>query len=149
MSAVKHTSYFSIDQPIDVLFPLFSAEGEKHWVPGWTYENIMGSTELYEDYVFLTANADHATNKVIWLVKAYNPESSFVQFYKVEPENKVGIISVQCTKISGTTTRVEVSNEYIGLSKEGNKFIEEFTSLKYKAYIDEWKNLLLNYFGKK
>ncbi len=147
MSAIKHTSAFIIDQPIDILFPLFSAEGEKLWVPGWTYENIMGSTELHEDYVFLTANHDHATTKAIWLVKAYNPESSFVQFYKVEPENKVGIISVQCMKMSNTTTEVEVSYEYIGLSKEGNDFIEGFTSLKYNAFIDEWKDLLLNYFG--
>jgi hypothetical protein len=147
MSIIKHTANFNIDQPIDVLFPLFSAEGEKLWVPGWTYENIMGSTELHEDYVFLTTNHDHAMIKAIWLVKAYKPESYFVQFYKVEPENKVGIISVQCTEISDDATGIEVSYEYIGLSKEGNKFIEDFTSLKYDAFIDEWKKLLLNYFG--
>ena len=43
MSSVKHIEKFRIDQPIEILFPLFSAEGEKLWVPGWDYENIMGS----------------------------------------------------------------------------------------------------------
>ena len=38
---VKHTVHFEIEQPIEELFPLFSAEGEKLWVPGWDYENIM------------------------------------------------------------------------------------------------------------
>lgn len=61
MSTVKHTASFEIAQPVDELFPLFSAEGEKLWVPGWDYENIMGSTDIQEDYVFLTKNHDHAS----------------------------------------------------------------------------------------
>jgi len=38
--------------PIEELFPLFSPEGETYWVPDWDYENVMGTTELSEDYVF-------------------------------------------------------------------------------------------------
>ncbi len=96
MSSVKHSEKFKIDQPIEILFPLFSAEGEKLWVPGWDYENIMGSNDLHEDYIFLTKNHDHASTDAIWLVKRYEPESFLVQFYKVEPEDKVGVITVQC-----------------------------------------------------
>ena len=149
MSTVKHTLDFKINQPIDVLFPLFSAEGEKLWVPGWDYENIMGTSDLHEDYIFLTKNHDHASTDAIWLVKEYKPESYFVQFYKVEPEDKVGIISVQCTKIYESLTQVEVSYKYIGLSKNGDEFIESFSSTKYKAFIAEWNSLLVNYFESK
>jgi len=56
LSQIKHTADFLINQPIEILFPLFSAEGEKLWVPGWDYENIMGTDELHEDYIFLTKN---------------------------------------------------------------------------------------------
>ena len=146
MSTIKHTEKFKIDQPIEILFPLFSAEGEKLWVPGWNYENIMGATELHEDYIFLTKNHDYASTDAIWLVKKYEPESHLVQFYKVEPEDKVGIITVQCTKIAKCTTQIEVSYEYIGLSKKGNEFVEGFTSTEYKAFIGEWNSLLINYF---
>ncbi len=149
MSTVKHTLDFKINQPIDVLFPLFSAEGEKLWVPGWDYENIMGTCDLHEDYLFLTKNHDHASTDTIWLVKKYKPESYFVQFYKVEPEDKVGIISVQCTKMDESLTQVEVSYEYIGLSKNGDEFIESFSSTKYKEFIAEWNSLLVNYFESK
>jgi hypothetical protein len=146
MSTVKHTADFQISQPIDILFPLFSAEGEKLWVPGWDYENIMGTSDLHEDYIFLTKNHDHASTDAIWLVKKYKPESYFVQFYKVEPEDKVGIITVQCTKMNKSLTQVEVSYEYISLSKKGDEFIKRFTSTEYKEFIAEWKRLLVSYF---
>ena len=146
MSIIKHTAGFQIYQPIDILFPLFSAEGEKLWVPSWDYENIMGYSDLHEDYIFLTKNHDHASTDAIWLVKKYKPESHFVQFYKVEPEDKVGIITVQCTKMNESLTQVDVSYEYIGLSKKGDQFIENFTSTEYEAFIAEWNSLFVSYF---
>lgn len=146
MNRIKHTDAFQIDQPIDILFPLFSAEGEKHWVPGWDYKNIMGATELHEDYIFVTENHDHAASDAIWLVKRHDPDSYRVAFYKVEPEEKVGIIEVKCNAITETKTNVSVSYEYIALSKKGNQFVSSFTKEAYKVFIGEWKQLLDKYF---
>jgi hypothetical protein len=146
MKRVKHIGDFQMDQPIDVLFPLFSAEGEKYWVPGWDYKNIMGSTELHEDYIFVTENHDHAASDAIWLVKRYDPDSHHVEFYKVEPEEKVGIIIVKCTAISQSKTDVRVSYEYIALSEVGNQFVTSFTELEYEEFIGQWKLLLDKYF---
>ena len=53
MESVTHGRTFEIAAPLAELFPLFNPEGEKAWVPGWDYENVMGTTELSEDYVFL------------------------------------------------------------------------------------------------
>lgn len=146
MSSVKHSEKFRIEQPADVLFPLFSAEGEKLWVPGWDYENIMGSTDLHEDYIFITRTHDHAATEAIWLVKRYDPESYLVQFYKVEPEDKVGVITVQCGPIEESITEVEVTYAYTGLSDKGNEFVEGFTAARYKEFIGEWNSLLSTYF---
>ena len=146
MSKIKHTRGFQINQPVDVVFPLFSAEGEKLWVPNWDYEDISGSGELHEDYIFLTETHDYASTKAIWLVKRYEPESYHVQFYKVEPEDKVATIIVRCKEISSEQTQVEVSYEYVGLSHKGNAFVAGFTAAEYKAYIDEWERLLISYF---
>jgi hypothetical protein len=146
MNSIKHEVAFQVDQPIDILFPLFSAEGEKHWVPGWDYKNIMGSTDLHEDYIFVTENHDHASSDAIWLVKRYDPDSHYVAFYKVEPEDKVGIIAVRCDAISQSKTNVSVSYEYIALSEKGKQFITGFTKQDYKEFIDEWKQLLDKYF---
>jgi len=147
MQRAKYTENFRISQPVEILFPLFSAEGEKHWVPGWDYKNIMGATELHEDYIFITENHDHAASDAIWLVKKYDPGSYFVEFYKVEPEEKVGIITVKCDPISRSDTNVCVSYEYIALSEKGQEFVANFTVGEYKKFIGEWKQLLEKYFN--
>jgi len=46
MKSISHAKAYKIEIPIAELFPLFSPEGEKRWVPGWDYENLMGTTEL-------------------------------------------------------------------------------------------------------
>ena len=147
MNQTKYTEDFQISQPVGIMFPLFSAEGEKHWVPGWNYKNIMGATDLHEDYIFVTENHDHAASDAIWLVKKYDPNSHFVEFYKLEPDEKVGIISVKCSPISGSETNVSVSYEYIALSEKGREFVTNFTTEEYKDFIDEWKQLLEKYFN--
>ena len=149
MSKIKHTASFEISQPINVIFPLFSAEGEKLWVPGWNYKNIMGSTELHENYVFITKTHDHASTDAIWIVKKHEPENHYVQFYKVEPEDKIGIIEVKCNPLTDRVTEVQVTYEYIGLSDKGNQFIKSFTPSEYESFISEWKTLLGNYFDSK
>lgn len=149
MSTVKHTASFEIRQPAKELFPLFSAEGEKLWVPGWNYENIMGNTDLHEDYVFVTRSHDHAASDAIWMVKRYEPEDYLVQYYKVEPGEKVGVIEVRCFELNESQTKVQVSYEYIGLSVAGNRFVSSFSSSRYNAFIAEWKTLLVKYFDRK
>ncbi|MGE4544033.1 MAG: hypothetical protein AB7D06_07990 [Pedobacter sp.] len=146
MSTVKHTASFEIRRPVNELFPLFSAEGEKLWVPGWSYENIMGGTELHEDYVFVSRNHDHAASDAIWMVKRYEPDNYLVQFYKVEPGEKIGVIEVRCFELNESQTKVQVTYEYIGLSEAGDRFISSFTSSEYNAFIDEWESLLVRYF---
>ena len=72
-----------------------------------------------------------------------------MQFYKIEPGDKVGIITVQCIQIDKCLTEVEVTYEYTGLSEKGNEFIDTFTSVQYKEFIGEWNSLLINYFQSK
>ena len=165
MSRIKHQTSFEVNQPAEVLFPLFSAEGEKYWVPGWDYENIMGSTDLHEDYIFLTANhhspkhdghghhgaghhglKQHEASKMIWLVKRYEPDNYHVQFYRVEPGDKVGIVTVQCKPILENLTEVEVAYEYIGLSKKGDDFVAGDTAEAHEEFISHWPKLLVSYF---
>lgn len=143
---VSHTAAFTINQPAETLFPLFSPEGERLWVPGWQYENLMGTTQLHEDYLFLTKSHDHGATEAIWIVKNYDPDACRVSFYKIEPEEKVGIIVVTCGALDSKKTRVEVSYTYMGLSDRGNRFTEGFTESVYEEFIGEWKMLLEAYF---
>jgi hypothetical protein len=146
VKSIRHTKAFKMAIPVAELFPLFSPEGEKQWVPGWEYENVMGQTELSEDYVFLTKTHDHRTTDAIWIVKRYDPESHFVQYYKIEPGDKVGVVTVMCTDLGFSTTRIQVTYTYIAVSPIGERFIDEFTEGTYEEFIGEWQKLLSNYF---
>ena len=145
MKSISHTKAFTLLVPIAKLFPLFTPEGEKAWVPGWDYENIMGTPGLSEDYVFLTKKHDHGSSKAIWIVKKYNPTSHFVQYYKIEPETKIGVVSVKCIELETAKTEVQVTYKYLSLSKNGDVFVSEFSEKVYENFIGEWQNLLVNY----
>jgi hypothetical protein len=146
MKSVEHSKTFELAVPVEVLFPLFSPEGEKLWVPGWDYRNVMGPVDLAEDYVFITEAHDHGTTEAIWVVKKYDPAACLVEFYKVEPKDKVGVVRVRCRAIAADRTEVEVGYKYIALSAKGETFISSFTAATYEAFIGEWQILLSKHF---
>lgn len=146
MSTCTYTAEFEINRPVDEVFPLLSPEGETLWVPGWKYENLSGSPDLHEDYVFLTRDHDHASSEALWIVKRYEPGNHHVQFYKVEPGDKVGVVSVTCKSSGADETRVQVTYSYTGLSEKGNEFVESFTREAYYEFIGEWQCLMQKYF---
>jgi hypothetical protein len=149
MKSISHTKAFEMAHPIAEVFPLFSPEGEKYWVPGWDYDNLMGTTELSEDYVFLTKTHDHRSTDAIWVVKRYDPKSHLVQFYKIEPEDKIGVITVNCTELEAERTKIQVTYKYIALSATGELFVSEFGESAYEKFIGEWQMLLSNYIDSK
>ena len=132
MKSVSHTGCFEMAACADDLFPLFHPEAEKGWAPGWDYENVMGTTELSEDYVFLTKSHDHGTADAIWIVKKYDPESHFVQFYKIEPSDKIGVVTVKCTELEAERTQVEVTYKYVAFSATGELFVPDSASVLMK-----------------
>ena len=146
MKSISRTQIFEMQVPVAELFPLFSPEGEKSWVPGWAYENVMGTCELSEDYVFLTKKHDHETANAIWIVKKYDPRSHFVQYYKIEPEFKIGVVTVTCVELGAARTEVQVTYKYMALSEDGEKFISEFSESVYERFIGDWRKLLTDHF---
>lgn len=146
MNSVQQSSGFKLPQPIEQVFPLFTPEGEKLWAPGWDYHNPLGTTELSEDYVFLTHSHDHAGSEAIWLVKRYAPEKGLVAYYRVEPGDKVGVVTVQCSPIASGGTQVEVTYRYIPLSQKGLSFVNIYTKESHQTFIAHWERLLLAYF---
>ena len=145
MKSVKHSKSFEIAAPVEELFPLFSPEGEKLWVPEWDYQDVMATPDLAEDYVFLTESHDHRTTKAIWVVKRYHPANWQVEFYKIEPGDKLGVVKVSCKPLAARLTEVQVGYKYIALSLNGEAFISNFTATAYEEFIGEWQELLSKY----
>lgn len=146
MRSVSHSKSFELAVPVADIFPLLSPEGEKAWVPGWQYETPMDTSELSEDYVFLTKNHDHGSAAAIWIVKRYDPTAYLAEFYKIEPDEKVGVVTVHCTELDNAHTSVRVTYKYQALSAGGEEFVTGFTPEVYDEFINEWQTLLQDYF---
>jgi len=147
MEAVEHTSAFRVPVPAAVVFPLFSPEGEKAWVPGWDYESPLGTTEMAEDFVFLTRSHAHGAAEAVWLVKRHDPTAHMVELYKVEPGEKVGMVRVRCRDLPGGESEVQVRYRYVPLSATGREFVEGFTHAAFETFIGEWETLLSAHFS--
>jgi hypothetical protein len=80
------------------------------------------------------------------LVKRHEPSNYFVQFYRIEPDDKVGIVTVRCKPVTDDLTEVEVAYEFIGLSAKGDEFIEGYTAEVYEEFISHWPKALADYF---
>lgn len=145
---VSHSEEFLLEKGIAVVFPLFTPEGEKLWAPGWTYTNLIGSIELKPDDVFLTDTHDHKSARAIWIVSDYDVDKHYVSYYKIEPEQKVGKITVQCFEQGPSATRVRVAYKYTGLTDSGNQFVNGFTRKAFTEFINGWRSLLNDYFKK-
>ena len=83
----------------------------------------MGTAKLAEDYVFLTESHDHVSGKAIWLVKKYDPAFWYIQFYRIEPQDKVGIVTANGRKscdalnmLSGVLPKRQLPNSFLSLS---------------------------------
>jgi hypothetical protein len=143
---VSYSEEFVVGKDIESVFSLFSPEGEKWWAPDWDYINILGSKNVQADYVFLTDSHDHRATTAIWIVAEYDPVKHSVSYYKVEPNEKVGKVVVQCFEHNSGYTLVKVTYKYIGLSTSGNQFISGFTEEAYKEFIEEWRSRITAYF---
>lgn len=146
MISPEYTAVFVIDEPMKDVFPLFTPEGERHWAPGWDFDEIMQGAEISEDYVFTTRHHDHAGSDAVWIVKKYDREQAAIQYYRIEPEIKVGIVSVTCSTLDNITTNVRVTYKYIGLSEQGDKFIRHYSQEEYDHFIAGWKVHIDQYF---
>ncbi len=72
-----------------------------------------------------------------------------IQLYRLEPGQKVGVITIHCTPVGEEQTHVDVAYEHIAISAEGQRFVAGFTLATYEAFINEWREWLVQYFDPK
>jgi len=147
MDSIHHQGDFILTQPAETLFPLFSPEGERAWIPGWDYVNLMGHTDLHEDYLFLTRASEPGQPDTIWLCKRHEPERFCVSFYKITPGHTAGRVDVRCTPLEPNRTRVTVGYHYRALSDEGRRFVDGYDARTHADTLATWQRLLNDHFA--
>jgi hypothetical protein len=125
---------FVANAPLDVAWPLFGAEGERAWAPGWDPAFIWPSeTNDREGMVF---RISHSLGTAIWINTAFDPVSRRIQYVYVIPEVVATVISLHLRSL-GEETEVAVAYERTALSETANDQVRTLAEGD-KTARDEW-----------
>ncbi len=129
---------FHLDAPPARVLPLFTALGEKAWVPGWEPQILSGREE--RGSVFRTVRGDRET---IWIVVDCRPSEGRASYARLAQGSNMGLVDVQCSAAPGGGTEVSVRYTLTGLNAEGRAFVTEFLQPEqYARMIEEWRTLV-------
>ena len=127
---------FHLHAPRVQVFPLFTAQGERAWAPGWNPEILSGAEERGSG--FRTQN-EHG-QETIWIVTEYNPLEGQVSYARAALGSNIGLVDVACTGSAAGGTDVSVRYTLTALSETGRVFVSKFLETQhYSKMIDEWR----------
>jgi len=140
-SHVERTGSFTLPLARDDAFPLFSAEGERRWVPGWSPEYLHPPEPSNgAGTVFRTTHGDEET---LWLVLQHEPAEGIAEYARLTPGSRVGTVLVRCESLGHEETRVVVTYSLTAVAELGNAVVERLTPDAYRSMLDDWRERIL------
>jgi len=134
--AATQVRSFRLEAPLARVMPLFTAEGERSWAPGW--EPVMLSGAVERGSAFSTRA--HIGIETTWIVTDYRPAEGRVSYARLAQGSNIGLVDVICTAVPGGATEVSVRYTLTGVSEQGRAFVREFLEPEhYSRMIEEWR----------
>lgn len=134
---IRNSGSFCLDIAAGDAFPLFTAAGEKLWVPGWEPE-ILGSPDQKPGLVFLTTSEDCQT---IWTVIESNQPQLRHTYSRVTPGSHAGTVQVQLSE-EGAGSRVTVTYDLTALPGARSDALANYGDSQFTAMLSEWRSLI-------
>jgi hypothetical protein len=120
---------------IEDVFPLFSPEGERSWVPGWDPEILHPASGWEQGQIFRTREEQ---GEVVWVITRLDRARHEVEYHRVEPGRYVARVEVRCRAVADHETAVATAYSYVGLAEAGNRDIAALTPAAYDAKMARW-----------
>jgi hypothetical protein len=134
--AASQVRSFRLEAPLSRVMPLFTAEGERSWAPGWEPVILSGNVERGSSFV----TRGHSGIETTWIVADYRPAEGRVSYARLAQGSNIGLVDVTCTQADGGGTIVTVRYTLTGVSEQGRAFVREFLDPQhYAAMIEEWR----------
>ena len=133
----RQQGHIELPLPANEAFKLFTAEGERLWVPGWSPE-ILGPVPQAPGMVFLTGDGAERT---IWTVIASDPVGGMLRYSRVTPALRAGLVEVRLTG-EGERSRVEVNYDLTALSSDGEESLEAYSAPRFAEMLETWHALI-------
>ncbi len=136
----------TIEATPEKVFPLICPVREAEWLEDWDYKMIYSKTGIAEEGAVFTTSYD-GEEDTIWIITGHNSIKNEVEFVRVTPGSRVSTIRIKIREKDKKNSYVDITYVYTSFTKEGNKFIEEYTEDEFLAMVKHWENSV-NYFLK-
>ena len=142
--STRISSFGSFELPIDPAraFLLFTAEGERDWVPGWS-PDILGDLPQHPGLVFLTSVDGQQT---IWTVLKSDAGKLRHRYSRVTPGVAAGIVEVELLP-TPSGSRVGVRYDMTVLSPAGEAFLASHSGDAFAQMLGKWRELIMAAIG--
>ncbi|HKU13822.1 MAG TPA: SRPBCC family protein [Steroidobacteraceae bacterium] len=138
VAPATQTRTFLLDAPPAQVLPLFTAEGERRWAPGWEPVILSGAAERGSAF----ATRAHSGTETTWIVVDYRPAEGRASYARLAHGSNIGLVDVTCTAAEAGGTLVSVRYTLTGVSEQGWAFVREFLRPEhYTQMIEEWRVL--------
>ena len=134
---IRETGRFELRLPLAEAFKLFTAEGERLWVPGWSPE-MLAPLPQAPGLVFRTGEGAERT---IWTVLESDAATGRLLYSRVTPASRAGLVEVVLSE-AGDLTRVQVSYDLTALSPEGEAALDAYRGAKFAEMMNQWRALI-------
>ena len=134
---VRATGTFELPLAAREAFELFTAEGERRWVPGWS-PDILGPLPQHPGLVFRTEAHGRET---IWTVIESDPASLRHLYSRVTPGHTAATVEVRLHP-AGSTCRVDVGYDLTALADDHAAVLAPYVGEAFHAMLAEWLALI-------
>jgi hypothetical protein len=128
---------FRLDLPTAEAFKLFTAAGERLWVPGWSPE-ILGPLPQAPGLVFLTGEG---VERTIWTVIESDPARGRARYSRVTPASRAGTVTVEVSPAEGGC-HVEVAYDLTALDPDGAASLDAYAPERFAEMLEHWRALI-------
>jgi hypothetical protein len=135
---------FTAQAPMERVAPLFGADHERVWSPGWDPQFVhpQPATDV-RGMVFTVAHGHH---EAVWVNTQLDLKNGRVQYAYVVPDMLATLITLQLTA-EGEKTRVEVKYERTALNADADEHVRRMAE-KDRAAGPEWEKQVNEYLGR-
>jgi hypothetical protein len=135
---LRRTGEVAVPLPVERAFPLFTAEGERFWVPGWNpVAHWPADGSPAAGAVFSTAGDDGSVTH--WVVVDWEPERHRVRYARVTPGLRAGTVEVECRAAGASSAIARVTYDLVSLSAEGDDDLAGWTEEWYRGFLAGWE----------
>lgn len=137
VSHITSKGSFLIPVPPEHAYGLFTAAGEKQWVPGWD-PTILGDLPQTSGLVFLTWAAECET---IWTVIRSDPSTCSHLYCRVTPGVHAGTVEVSISPEAGGC-RAHICYDMTALPDSPPDCLDQYREGRFTEMLASWSDMI-------